>query len=165
MSLVEESRKISERLAAYRNELQSVKASITEDIEKTTVDLKDAVALGDLRENAEFTASVEKLSQLNSRMSNVIIQLKGIEEMEGEELYESIGMVVLFSTVRVLLRETGERFTFKLYPGKVSKVEEGIVSRESPVGRSVWLKTKGSVFTVEHAVTGEPIEYEIEDLY
>ncbi len=165
MELKDAGRDISNRLAAYKQELRSMKVAITEDIEKTTVDLKEAAALGDLRENAEFTAAVEKLSQLNARLNNLLEQLKDIEDIDGEENYENIGMIVLFSTVKVRLKETGEVFIFKLYPGNVSKVEEGIVSVESPVGKNIWFKVKGSVFTVEHAVTGEPIEFEIEDFY
>jgi transcription elongation GreA/GreB family factor len=163
MSLEDVSRSISDSLASWKSELEGKKKEILSDIEQTTEDMKVASAMGDRSENAAFVNAVEKLSQLNAQLLNVNSQLKDLLQVTTAENYEPIGMIVLYSTVR--LSVNGEEITLKLYPGKLSSIERKILAQESIVGRAMWQKSVGDEFTVEHRVTRESIRYKILEIY
>lgn len=157
------SAKISSSLIEWKKELDEQKKSIIVDIEHTTEDMKVASAMGDRSENAAFTTAVEKLSQLNTQLTNVSKQLRDLANVDDTKEYEHIGVVVMYSTVRLSMN--GEEFIYKLYPGKLSSMERRILAQESKVGRSIWMKRVGDVFAVEHRITKDPVVYRIEEIY
>lgn len=164
MSFLEDkSREISNSLEEWRNDLLESQRRVLKEIEVTNEELRAAVADGDLRENSAYTNAVEKLSQLNAQMLNISVQSKEIAAIPEDEVYKHIGLIVLFSTMR--LRVRSEEFVFKLYPGTVSAVEKGILAQNSPVGRAVWMKKAGDIVRLEDKDSGEPIEYEILEVY
>ena len=154
MSFLEDkSREISKSLEEWRNDLLESQRRVLKEIEVTNEELRAAVADGDLRENSAYTNAVEKLSQLNAQMLNISVQSKEIAAIPEDEVYKHIGRV------------RSEEFVFKLYPGTVSAVEKGILAQNSPVGRAVWMKKAGDIVRLEDKDSGEPIEYEILEVY
>lgn len=163
MNLAEESIRISGNLKKLIDKLESEKSDITDEMDKNLQDLRDASSKGDRSENAAFTAAVEKVSDLNAQLANVNKQLQQIKSLKKEDKYKNIGMVVYYTTV--LLEVNGKQFIFKLYPGEVSAIEDGILSSECRVGKAIWKKKVGDIVSVRHKVTGENLKYKIVDMY
>ena len=163
MTLQEHSKQISENVRLWETEIEERKKDIAREIELTTEDLKEASAKGDRRENAEFTDALERLSQLNIQLSNIDMQSKELRALDESEEYEPIGLVIPFATCRLCV--AGEVFVLKLYSGNISDISKGVLAQNSPVGQAIWLKPAGATVAVEHRLTGEPVIYNIEEIY
>ncbi|MGB7212008.1 MAG: GreA/GreB family elongation factor [Gemmatimonadales bacterium] len=94
-----------------------------------------AVAMGDLRENSEYKAALERqqfvqarLGQLHQRL-NQLHQLSAIETPANE--------VGLGSTVTVLDVKTKEKEVFVLVFGEMADVDSGHITIASPLGRAL----------------------------
>ena len=150
-------RALKERLTVLRSDLES-----------TTDDLKVASAQGDRSENAEYTNAVEKIARLTSDIAGIIEQLDELSTV-NEASYAPIGRVVMYSTVLLSYwrSETSEReqITFKVYPGNISDIERGVLAKNSPVGKQVWLRGEGAQFTLLNRRTGKPVRYRIDMIY
>lgn len=165
MSLLQqESLRISDNLVKLQNELENQKAETIKAIDDMTEEFKIASAQGDHSENAAFSEAKSKLSMYNVTLSILDTRLKSIANKVDESNYKSIGLVTLYSTVKLEIPD-GREFVYKLYPEGVSDINKGILAADSPVGRAIWLKEVGDIVTLEHIVTGEPIRYKIKDIY
>ncbi len=94
-----------------------------------------AVEMGDLRENSEYKAALERqqfvqarLGQLHQRMAQVS-QLSTTETPEGE--------VGLGSTVKVQDAKTKEKETFVVVLAEMMDIDAGHISLASPLGRAL----------------------------
>ena len=164
MTLQEESKRIALNLEKLKEELEEQRVAMLLAIDKMSKEYRYASAQGDLRENAAFTEAQSKLSMYNLTLNTIDARLQSIVKGFDSVNYRPIGLVTLFSTLR--LRLPGDRsFVFRLYPEGISDVGKGIISIDSPVGKGLWLKEQGSTITITHRITGEPIQYYIEDIY
>jgi len=163
MDLQEKSKEISECLSNLKKSLITRKEEVQVKIENTLEDLRKASEMGDRSENAAFTQAVEDLGKLNGEVAAIEKQIAEIELVDDESRYNSIGIVVYYTTVR--LRTKGQEFVVKLYPNEISDIENGILAYKDTIGKYLWHKKKGDKFTVPHRVTGDLLEYEIVDLY
>ena len=100
-----------------------------------TVTLPQATAVGDLRENSEYKAALERqqfvqarLGQLHQRL-NQLHQLSAVETPANE--------VGLGSTVTVVDVKTKEKEVFVLVLGEMADVDEGHITLASPLGRAL----------------------------
>ena len=164
MNLKEQSKKISERLAALIQELEDQKNNTIMLLEKTMEEFKEASAQGDRSENAAFTEATTKLSMYNVTLSLIDTRIRSIKYKVQEEKYVPIGMIVTYTTVLLRVQD-GREFIVKLYPEGVSDVVRGIFSTDSPLGVALWKKEIGDIITLEHKTTGELIQYTIIDIY
>ena len=104
MNLKEQSKKISERLAALIQELEDQKNNTIMLLEKTTEEFKEASAQGDRSENAAFTEATTKLSMYNVTLSLIDTRIRSIKYKVQEEKYVPIGMIVTYTTVLLIQR-------------------------------------------------------------
>jgi len=159
------SQEISQDLSSLRQELVSEWQRLEVDLESAQVQLQKAYGEGDLRENAEFEAAVSRCSLVSSSLQMVNEKLQRLNSFSEDEEYYPIGMVVMFSTVLLTNNVDKGRFIFKLYPAGVSDMERRILALDSPIGQAVYLRSKGSTFSMEHRVTGVVRVWKIEDIY
>ena len=109
-------------------------------------ELKKAVALGDLSENAEYHMAKQRqefvkarLRQLGKRLADLsLINLNNIPK-------DKVG---LGSTVKVYDADKDEELEYKLVTSEESDVAAGKISTTSPIGRALLNKKVGDSATV-----------------
>jgi transcription elongation factor GreA len=109
-------------------------------------ELKKAVALGDLSENAEYHMAKQRqefvkarLRQLGKRLADLsLINLNNIPK-------DKVG---LGSTVKVYDNDKDEEIEYKLVTSEESDVAAGKISTTSPIGRALLNKKVGESATV-----------------
>ena len=106
-------------------------------------EIQRARELGDLRENAEYSAAKERqrfvearVSMLRSRVSQ--IQLMNLERIPRDRA--GFGS-------KVTLRENGREFTYELVMPEDASPDRGLVSVASPIGRALVGKGEGDEVT------------------
>ena len=109
-------------------------------------EIKRAVALGDLSENAEYHSAKQRqefvnahLGQLKRRMAELsLVNLANIP-------HDRVGFG---STIVVFDLGKGEELTYKLVTSEESDVTQGLISTTSPIGRALVGKQVGDETTV-----------------
>lgn len=121
--------------------------------------LKDARALGDLSENAEYDAArneqaiVEsKIAELEAMIENAII----ITEVKTDK-------VTIGTTVKLKYLEDGDLEEYAIVGSKEADPFANRISNESPIAKAIMGLSKGSVVSVE-SPNGK-YEVEIVDIY
>ena len=107
---------------------------------KCIEDLKTARAFGDLSENFEYKAAKQELRRCDSRLRYLrkMIDTAKVIKVESKE-----GQVGLFDTVDVYFEEDGETERFRIMTTLREDALNGIISKESPLGRAIMGKRVG----------------------
>ena len=101
---------------------------------KCIEDLQTARGFGDLSENYEYKAAKQELRRCDSRLrylKRMIATAKVIQSDTRE------GVAGLFDRVEIEYEEDGERETITLMTTLRENAANGIISKESPLGRAV----------------------------
>ena len=109
-------------------------------------ELKKAVAMGDLSENAEYHMAKQRqefvrarLGQLKKRMGELsLVNLSNIPKDK----------IAFGSTIKVYDGTKDEELEYKLVTSEESDVTKGLISTTSPIGRSLMGKKVGDTVTV-----------------
>ena len=109
-------------------------------------ELKKAVALGDLSENAEYHMAKQRqefvrarLGQLKKRMAELsLVNMNNIPKDKA----------ALGSTIKVYDSTKDEEIEYKLVTSEESDVSKGLISTTSPIGRALMGKKAGDSATV-----------------
>jgi transcription elongation factor GreA len=126
-----------------QEEIDQLERELTYELPK---ELKKAVALGDLSENAEYHMAKQRqefvrarLGQLKKRMADLsLINMNNIPKDKAG----------LGSTVRVYDNSKEEEIQYKLVTSEESDVNQGKISTTSPIGRALINKKVGDTATV-----------------
>ena len=126
-----------------QEEINALEYELSHDLPK---ELKKAVALGDLSENAEYHMAKQRqefvkarLRQLGRRLADLsLINLNNIPK-------DKVG---LGSTVKVYDSDKGEEIEYKLVTSEESDVAAGKISTTSPIGRALLNKKVGDATVV-----------------
>ena len=109
-------------------------------------EIKKAVALGDLSENAEYHMAKQRqvfvnarLGQLKKRMAE--LSLVNLANIPRDKVAFGASVVVFDST-------KNEEITYKLVTSEESDVTKGLISTTSPIGRALIGKEVGDTATV-----------------
>ena len=100
-----------------------------------------ARAHGDLRENAEFHAAKERQRFVDARLSQLKQRLGELSMVDVTKIPKD--RVGLGSTVVVLDVEKDEEVTYKLVTSEEADATKGMISTNSPIGRSLIGKQVG----------------------
>jgi transcription elongation factor GreA len=100
-----------------------------------------ARAHGDLRENAEFHAAKERQRFVDARLSQLKQRLGELSLVDVTKIPRD--RVGLGSTVIVLDVEKDEQVTYKLVTSEEADATKGMISTNSPIGRSLIGKQVG----------------------
>jgi len=124
-------------------EIQTLEYELNHELPK---ELKKAVAMGDLSENAEYHMAKQRqefvrarLGQLKKRMADLsLINMNNIPKDRA----------ALGSTVVVFDSTKNEEIEYKLVTSEESDVTKGLISTTSPIGRALMGKQVGDVSEV-----------------
>lgn len=105
-----------------------------------------AVELGDLRENAEYKAALERQQFIQARMSHLSKRQSELAQIEVENL--PVDRVGFGSKVKVKDLDLGEIFDFTIVAGDYVDFDAGQISFASPIGQGLLGAKEGEEVTV-----------------
>src|SRR4051794_3691381 len=106
-------------------------------------EIRKAVELGDLRENSEYKAALERQQFVQARLGQLRQRLSKLSQIDMTQI--PADKVGLGSKVVVEDQATQARETYNLVFGDSVEFEEGQVSMASPIGRALVGKGIGDV--------------------
>jgi transcription elongation factor GreA len=133
---------------------EHIKARLAEEIkaleyELTTelpAEIKKAVALGDLSENAEYHSAKQRQEFVNARLGQLKKRMGELAMVNLSNIpHDRVGFG---STIKVFDSSKDEEIEYKLVTSEESDVTKGLISTTSPIGRALLGKFVGDVATV-----------------
>ena len=104
-------------------------------------EIRRAVEMGDLRENSEYKAALERQQFVQARLGQLRQRLSKLSQVDMSQIPEN--QVGLGSTVVVEDLRSGERETYRLIFGDAEEFDESQVTMGSPIGRALLNKGVG----------------------
>jgi transcription elongation factor GreA len=129
--------------------IEELKRKLGEEVEKLQYELnvtlpneiRKAVELGDLRENSEYKAALERQQFVQARLGHLRSRLSKLSSIDVTQIPQD--KVGLGSKVVVKDQKTGDREVYFLVFGDAVEFEEGHVTMASPIGRALLGKAVG----------------------
>ncbi len=109
-------------------------------------ELKKAVALGDLSENAEYHMAKQRQEFVRARLGQLKRRMADLSLVNMNNIPRD--RAALGSTVRVYDSTKDEEIEYKLVTSEESDVSKGLISTTSPIGRGLMGKKVGDTATV-----------------
>jgi transcription elongation factor GreA len=128
--------------------IEALKQKLGDEVEKLQHELnvtlpneiRKAVELGDLRENSEYKAALERQQFVQARLGQLRQRLSKLSQVDMSQIsHDTVG---LGSRVVVEDEQTGARESYYLVFGD-AEFDEGQVSMASPIGRALVGKAVG----------------------
>ena len=129
-------RKLQEEITQLEHELTT----------ELPAEIKKAVALGDLSENAEYHSAKQRQEFVNARLGQLKKRMGELSMVNLANIPKD--KVGFGSTVVVFDSTKEEELTYKLVTSEETDVTKGLISTTSPIGRSLVGKTIGDFATV-----------------
>ena len=109
--------------------------------------LKKAIAHGDLSENADYSAALERQHYVKSRLAQLTKRLSDISLVNFNNIpRDAVGFG---STVLLYDVDKGAEIGYKIVSSEEADVAKGMISASSPIGRSLIGKKVGDSVTVQ----------------
>lgn len=124
-------------------EIQALEHELNHDLPK---ELKRAVALGDLSENAEYHMAKQRQEFVRARLGQLKKRAAEFSLINFNNIPRD--RAALGSTVKVYDSSKAEEIEYKLVTSEESDVGKGLISTSSPIGRSLVGKKVGDTATV-----------------
>lgn len=121
-----------------QEELRQLESELRNEIPQ---DLKIAVAMGDLSENAEYTAARNRQDYVRARIGNLRKRLADLSMIDISRLPRD--RVGYGSTVELYDVDTGDEITYKLVMSEDADISQQKISTSSPVGRGLMGRSEG----------------------
>jgi transcription elongation factor GreA len=125
-------------------EIQALEKELREELPKA---LKTAAALGDLSENADYSAARERQDFVKARLAQLKQRLADLSLVNFDRIPRD--RISLGSTVVLLDVEKNEEVTYRLVTSEDADVTKGLISTTSPIGRSLLNKRDGDTADVK----------------
>jgi transcription elongation factor GreA len=131
--------------------IEALKQKLTDEAEKLRFELnvtlpneiRKAVELGDLRENSEYKAALERQQFVQARLGQLTQRLSKLSSIDESQIAtDAVGMG---SKLVVEDQDTKEREDYYLIFGDAEDFEDGQVTMSSPIGRALLGKKVGDV--------------------
>lgn len=130
--------------ATLKDELKRLKSVDRPD---NIQDIEEALAHGDLSENAEYHAAMERKSHIDARIRFVDDRIARAQVIDPKS---QVGDKILFGATVVLCDvETDAEVTYTLVGDDESDIKSGLLSYSSPVGRALIGKEETDEVTVK----------------
>jgi len=120
-------------------------------------ELKKAVAMGDLSENAEYQAAKQRQEILNAKLANLRKRLAEVAMINFEKIPRD--RVSYGSTVVLYDAQENAEITYKLVSVEESDIQKGLISTSSPIGKGLLNRQEGDA--VKITTPGGVKEFEI----
>jgi transcription elongation factor GreA len=124
-------------------EIQALERELRDELPKA---LKTAAALGDLSENADYSAARERQDFVRLRLGQLKKRLADLSLVNFDKIPKD--RISLGSTVVLLDVEKDEEVTYKLVTSEDANASQGLISTTSPIGKSLLNKKDGDEVTV-----------------
>ena len=109
-------------------------------------EIKKAVALGDLSENAEYHSAKQRQEFVNARLGQLKKRMAELSLVNLVNIpHDKVGFG---STIVVYDQTKDEELTYKLVTSEESDVTKGLISTTSPIGKALVGKRVGDETTV-----------------
>jgi len=126
-----------------KEEIDALEHELNHELPK---ELKKAVALGDLSENAEYHMAKQRQEFVKARLRQLGRRLADLSLVNLSNIPKD--KVGLGSTVKVYDCDKGAQIEYKLVTSEESDVATGRISTTSPIGRALLNKKVGDSATV-----------------
>ena len=128
--------KLAEEIKALEHELTT----------ELPAEIKKAVALGDLSENAEYHMAKQRQVFVNARLGQLKKRMGELAMVNLANIpHDKVGFG---STITVYDSTKDETIEYKLVTSEESDVSKGLISTTSPIGRALLGKQVGDTVTV-----------------
>jgi transcription elongation factor GreA len=125
------------------DEIKALEYELTNELPK---EIKKAVAMGDLSENAEYHMAKQRQEFVNARLGQLKKRMAELAMMNMNNIPKD--KVAFGSTVKVFDNIKNEELEYKLVTSEESDVTKGLISTTSPIGRSLMGKKVGDTAVV-----------------
>jgi transcription elongation factor GreA len=129
--------------------MEEVKKKLNEELEKLEEELhftlpreiQKAREFGDLRENAEYKAALERQSVVSARIAQLRQRLSEVDSIDLSKI--PTDRVAYGSEVVLYDLDRDEKIKYKLVTSEESDPENGLISTVSPIGQALMGKEEG----------------------
>lgn len=142
---------MADRVPMTRTGYETLKQALhrlkTEERPENVKDIEEAIAHGDLSENAEYHAAKERQSHIAGRIASTedkLARAQIIETQSGQS-----GKVQFGATVVLSDSETEEIVTYRIVGEDEADPKEGMISVTAPVAQALMSKEVGDEVTVK----------------
>jgi len=125
-------------------EVQALEKELREELPKA---LKTAAALGDLSENADYSAARERQDFVRLRLGQLKQRLADLSMINFDKIPRD--RISLGSKVVLLDVDKNEEITYRLVTSEDADAAKGLISTTSPIGRSLLNKREGDTVEVK----------------
>jgi len=133
---------------AIKKKLQAELDELEEELHfKLPKEIQKAREFGDLRENAEYKAAMERQSMVQARIMQVRNRLNEVESIDISKL--PTDSIAYGSKVVLYDLERDEDVTYRLVTSEESDPDKGLISTVSPIGQSLMGKEEGDEVKVK----------------
>ncbi len=126
-----------------RDEISTLEYELNHELPK---ELKKAVAMGDLSENAEYHMAKQRQEFVRARLGQLKRRMADLSMLNLSNIPRD--RVALGSTIKVYDSTKDEELTYKLVTSEESDVSKGLISTTSPIGRALMGKKMGETTEV-----------------
>jgi len=144
-------------LKKLEEELEQYKSVRRRDVAER---IKQAIEFGDISENSEYEDAKNEQAWIEGRILTLEKMLRNAKIIDDENL--GTDEVTLGSTVMIRDLEFDEVLEYTIVGSMEADPGNSMISNESPVGRAILGKSKGSV--VEVTVPAGVLKYQIVDI-
>lgn len=135
-------------MEAVKKKLQDELNSLEEELHfKLPKEIQKAREFGDLRENAEYKAAMERQGIVQTRIMQVRQRLGEVESIDLSKI--PTDRVSYGSSVVLFDLEKEEKVTYRLVTSEESDPENGLISTVSPIGQALMGKEEGDEVKVK----------------
>lgn len=129
-------------MEAVRKKLQDELDELEDELHfKLPKEIQKAREFGDLRENAEYKAAMERQAFVSNRIAMVRKRLSEVKSIDLSKI--PTDSVAYGSTVVLHDLDRDETVTYKLVTSEESNPDEGLISTVSPIGQGLMGKEEG----------------------
>jgi transcription elongation factor GreA len=133
-------REVQQRLA---EELKALERELRIELPR---EIKSAVAQGDLSENAEYKAALERQHYVKAKISALRERLSELGTLKLDRVPKD--RVGLGSTILLLDLDTEAEVTYELVIPEISDAEAGLISIASPIAKGLLGRKEGDQVTI-----------------
>jgi transcription elongation factor GreA len=126
-----------------QDEIDALEHELNHELPK---ELKKAVALGDLSENAEYHMAKQRQEFVRARLGNLKKRMGDLSLINLANIPKD--RAAIGSTLKVYDGTKEEEIEYKLVTSEESDVTKGLISTTSPIGRALMGKKVGDTVTV-----------------
>lgn len=130
----------AEGLAKLEQELDSLK----EKRKATTLRIEEAIKMGDLSENAEYSDAKEEQAFIEGRIAEIESILKSSEIIKKKRSHTTVSL-----GSKITVKNGRQQQTFTIVGSEESDPTKGLISHESPLGKAFLGHKKDDKVTVE----------------